>query len=79
LKSVEAVSKLLWRSSKLTEGRKSKEADVFPTSSEGSFLRPNENSEWLLAEEALSIGASREGRSTVMFLVGLGLSLRLRL
>jgi hypothetical protein len=44
LKSVEADSKLLWRSSKLTEGRKSKEALVSPISAAGSFL-PNENSE----------------------------------
>lgn len=79
LKSVEAVSKLLCRSSKLTEGRKSNEAVVSPRSSAGSFLLPNENSEWLLAEEALSIGASREGRPEVTFGVGLGFSLRLRL
>lgn len=77
LNSVEAVSKLLWRSSKLTDGRKSNEAVVSPPSSAGSFLLPNENSEWLLAEEALSIGALREGRPTAMFLVGLALSLRL--
>jgi len=45
LKSVEADSRLLWRSSKLTEGKKSKEVVVSPKSfeDEGSFRR-RENS-----------------------------------
>ncbi len=48
LKSVEADSRLLWRSSKLTEGRKSKDVVVeSPMSSDAPFpfLPPNENRE----------------------------------
>ena len=62
LKSVEAVSRLLCRSSKLTEGRKSNEVAGSVTSSDRPFLPPNENREWLLEDEALSIGASVVGR-----------------
>lgn len=78
LKSVEAVSKLLWRSSKLTEGRKSNEVDVVSfTSLDAPFLPPKENREWLLDDEALSIGASAVGRRRAPILVGLAFSLRL--
>lgn len=58
LKSVEADSRLLWRSSKLTEGRKSKEVVVSPKSfeDEGSFRR-SENNVWELAGAVLIIGA----------------------
>src|SRR3569833_1946237 len=71
LNSVEADSRLLWRSSKLTEGRKSYETAGSATSSDGMVLPPppptppflpKEKSEWLLAEEALSIGTSSVGR-----------------
>ena len=78
LQSVEAVSKLLWRSSKLTEGRKSNEVDVVSFTSLGApFLPPKENREWLLEDEALSIGASAVGRRRAPILVGLAFSLRL--
>jgi hypothetical protein len=79
LKSVEADSKLLWRSSKLTEGRKSKVVVVSFTSSDAPFLPPKENREWLLEDEALSIGASLTvgRRGTGPFLAGLAFSLLL--
>ena len=75
LKSVEADSKLLCRSSKLTEGRNSNEAVLSVTSSDRPFLPPKENREWLLEDEALSIGASMVGRwmEPEPILVGLGL------
>lgn len=57
LRSVEADSILLCRSSKLTDGKKS--YDVVDCSfGSSSPFRPKERSEWLLDEEALSIGAS---------------------
>lgn len=62
LKSVEADSRLLCRSSKLTEGRNSNEVVLSFTSSDRPFLPPKENREWLLEDEALSIGASTVGR-----------------
>jgi hypothetical protein len=73
LKSVEAVSRLLCRSSKLTEGRNSNEVAESVTSSGRPFLPPKENREWLFEDEALSIGASRVGREMEPALVGLGL------
>jgi len=78
LKSVEADSRLLWRSSKLTEGRKSKEAVVESAgSSVAPFLPPKEKREWLLADEALSIGASAVDRRMDPIFVGLVLVLPL--
>jgi len=67
LKSVEADSRLLWRSSKLTEGRKSYEPMGSITSSDARLapFLPKENREWLLADDALSIGAASEGRCAV--------------
>lgn len=58
LKSLEADSRLLCRSSKLTEGRKSNEVVVesFTSSWAAPPSRPKENREWLLEDEALSIG-----------------------
>jgi hypothetical protein len=74
LKSVEAVSRLLCRSSKLTEGRKSNEVAGSVTSPGRPFLPPKENREWLFEDEALSIGAaSRVGREMEPTLVGLEL------
>lgn len=71
LKSVEAVSRLLWRSSKLTDGKKSKEV-VEPSSiSLGAPFRPKENSEWLLEEEACNIGASWTACAVVVVVVWL--------
>jgi hypothetical protein len=78
LKSVDADSKLLCRSSKLTEGRKSKEPLGSPMSSEAPLLGPKEKSVWLFDDEALSIGASKEGRRAGPFLVGLALNRFLR-
>lgn len=78
LKSVDADSRLLWRSSKLTEGRKSKDAAVESSISSGApFLPPKENREWLLAEDALSIGASAVDRRMDPILEGLAFSLLL--
>lgn len=78
LKSVEADSRLLWRSSKLTEGRKSKDAVVESVgSSVAPFLPPKEKREWLLADEALSIGASAVDRRMDPIFVGLVLVLPL--
>lgn len=58
LNSVDAVSRLLCRSSKLTEGRKSSESDVSTFDVAVAFaFRPNEKSEWLLEDEAWSIGS----------------------
>jgi hypothetical protein len=71
LKSVEADSKLLCRSSKLTEGRNSNEVAGSVTSSGRPFRPPKEKREWLLEEEALSIGASSVGRWMEPILVGL--------
>jgi hypothetical protein len=61
LKSVEADSKLVWRSSKLTEGRKSKELALSPDSVAAPFRPVKEKRAWLLEGEALSIGAWNEG------------------
>lgn len=76
LKSVEADSKLLCKSSKLTEGRKSNEIEVFSfTWSAGGctpFL-PKENKEWLFEEDALSIGESEGARSSGLWVTGLWL------
>lgn len=73
LKSVEADSRLLWRSSKLTEGRNSKDALAMSvTLLDTPFPAPKEKREWLLEEEALSIGASTVGRLMEPILVGLG-------
>jgi hypothetical protein len=78
LKSVDADSKLLWRSSKLTDGRKSKDAVVGSSISSGApFLPPKENREWLLADDALNIGASAADRRRDPIFVGLALSLLL--
>lgn len=75
LKSVDADSKLLWRSSKLTDGRKSNEPVGSPVaSSEAPLLGPKEKRVWLFDDEALSIGASKEGCRTGPFLVGLALN-----
>lgn len=76
LKSVEADSKLLCRSSKLTEGRKSNEVWVSVTSSDRPLRPPKENREWLLEDEALSIGASRVGRLWWMDPILVGLEAR---
>jgi len=73
LKSVDADSRLLCRSSKLTEGRNSNEVAESFTSSDRPFLPPKEKREWLLEEEALSIGASVVGRAMEPILVGLAL------
>jgi hypothetical protein len=74
LKSVEANSRLLCRSSKLTEGRNSNEGWESVTSSDRPFLPPKEKREWLFEDEALSIGAlSRVGRGMEPSLVGLAL------
>lgn len=80
VKSPEADSKLLWRSSKLTWGRKSYWPAGESCSSGAGLgtvpLRPKENREWLLWEEALSIGAPlMEERFEWRRLVGLGISL----
>jgi hypothetical protein len=78
LNSVEADSRLLWRSSKLTEGRKSNDAVVESvTSSVAPFRPPKEKREWLLADEALSIGASAVDRRMDPIFVGLVLFLPL--
>lgn len=71
MNSVEADSKLLWRSSKLTEGKKSKDPVGSSTAVEEvpAALRPKEKREWLLEAEALSIGASTVGRVVVVVLV----------
>lgn len=77
LKSAEADSKLLWRSSKLTDGRNSKDVVVLSVTSSGRpSLPPKENKEWLFEDEALSIGASIVGRMEPI-LVGLGFSVLL--
>ena len=76
LKSVEADSKLLCRSSKLTEGRNSNEVAVSVTSSDRPLRPPKENREWLLEDEALSIGASRVGRLWWMDPILVGLEVR---
>lgn len=62
LNSVEPVSRLLWRSSKLTDGRKSKDEVVSPRSADdaGAF-RLDENRGWVLVDAVLSIGSSVEG------------------
>lgn len=44
---------------------------------DGPFLLPKENKEWLLDDEALSMGASVVGRRNEPILVGLAVSLRL--
>ena len=80
VKSPEADSRLLWRSSKLTWGRKSWWAAWGSCSSGAGLgavaLRPKENREWLFWEEALSIGAPlMEERFEWRRLVGLGISL----
>lgn len=63
LNSVEPVSRLLWRSSKLTDGRKSKDEAVSPRSvDEAGPFRLDENKGWALADAALSIGSSVEMR-----------------
>lgn len=56
LKSFDAVAILLWRSSKLGEGKKSKEPLKF---SSAGWYPPKEKREWLLAAEALSVVGSR--------------------
>jgi hypothetical protein len=56
LKFVEADSRLLWRSSKLTEGKKSKLPGAESFTPPWSPLRPKENKEWLFEDVALSIG-----------------------
>lgn len=63
LKSVDAESRLLWRSSKLTDGRKSKEEAASPRSVEdpGPF-RLDENRGWAFAAAVLSIGPFVEVR-----------------
>jgi hypothetical protein len=71
LKSAEADSRLLCRSSKLTEGRKSNEVAVSVTSSGRPCLPPKEKREWLFEDEALSIGASVVGQRPGPSLVGL--------
>lgn len=80
LKSVDADSKLLCKSSKFTEGRKSKDVGVFSfTSSLGGctpFL-PKENKEWLLEDDALSIGESEVSRDSEWSVTGLWLVLPL--
>lgn len=73
LNSVEADSRLLCRSSKLTEGRKSKDAVVGSSlRSPSPPCRPKEKSEWLFEDEALSIGALL-AIEVVLVLVGGGL------
>lgn len=57
LNSVEADSRLLWRSSKLTEGKNSKELVVLSPMSLAAPFRPKEKSEWLLDDDAWSIGS----------------------
>lgn len=59
LNSVEADSRLLWRSSKLTEGRNSKEPLGSSTLPDAAF-RPKEKREWLLDDDAWSIGSVDE-------------------
>lgn len=59
LKSVEMDSRLLCKSSKLTEGRKSSGPGVVSPTSLLPPSRPKVNSEWLLDEEACSIGPFR--------------------
>lgn len=77
LKSTEAVSRLLCRSSKLTEGRKSTEPAVW--SPDTPFLPPKEKRLWLLEVDALSIEASiAERRRVGSFLFGLEFSLALK-
>ena len=64
LYSVEPVSRLLWRSSKLTDGRKSKDDAVSPkllVDDAASFCL-SENRGWALADAVLSIGSSVERR-----------------
>lgn len=82
LKSVDADSKLLWRSSKLTDGRKSYAAPVVSppaaTSEPPPFL-PKENREWLLDDDALSIGPPTDNRFVCERFVGLGTCLLLLL
>lgn len=59
LKSVEPVSRLLWRSSKLTDGRKSKDEVVSPKSvDDAGPFRLDENRGWVLVDAVLSIGSS---------------------
>jgi hypothetical protein len=78
LKSDEADSRLLCRSSKLTEGRKSKEPVVeSPTSLGPPFLAPKEKRLWLLEVVALSIETSAVGRRKEPIFVGLAFSLLL--
>lgn len=59
LKSVGPVSRLLWRSSKLTDGRKSKDEVVSPKSvDDAGPFRLDENRGWALVDAVLSIGSS---------------------
>jgi hypothetical protein len=60
LKSVDADSRLLCRSSKLTDGRNSY-APVDSATSFGPPFRPKENREWLLEDDALNIGTLASG------------------
>jgi hypothetical protein len=55
--SLEADSILVWRSSKLTEGRKSYVVPVLLAELAVSPFRPKEKRVWLLADDALSMGA----------------------
>lgn len=81
LKSVEADSRLLWRSSKLTEGRKSRGPVVLSprfVAFERPFRPPKGKRERLFEDVALSIGASIDGnRRRDPILVGLAFSLLL--
>lgn len=63
LKSVEPVSRLLWRSSKLTDGRKSKDEVASPKSvDDAGPFRFDENRGRALVDAGLSIGSSFERR-----------------
>jgi hypothetical protein len=68
LNSVEADSRLLWRSSKLTEGKKSKSAVELSSTSFGAPFRPKENKEWLLDEDACNIEVSWPACAVVLLL-----------
>lgn len=80
---------LVWKSSKLTSGRKPNwvvevEVSLSGTTASGpekssaaGAYRPKENREWLLEDEAESIGLSTVGERCALFLVGLGISLLL--
>ena len=75
---MEADSRLLWRSSKLTEGRNSKELEESPGPLDAAF-RPKEKREWLLDEDACSIGSANELDAVAEDLfMGLRLSLALK-